>query len=254
MRLWIERSVLVLALLVWMSPSSIAAQAGEVMDDEAADDQDATDTPGAERSSPTDRWGDPTESDEDEGDAHEVSDEIEPRPVPYQVGHDLPIEVGGHMLVSFFTLPSLPELEPGIGFQGRIATRIWGDMVGEGNVGIMFNPDRGGEATFKTAMLRAGVRYPIDLRADPVLFFVGAGVALDVFWVTTTDVSTNPPRELSKSALSPAFDLNIGLMYAINDRFAIEIMAQGTYAFANVVFSDDAASWIALMGGVSYDL
>ncbi len=262
MRSWIERATLALVLVLgaWSLPQRVSAQAGEVMADDAAGGEDATDEPGAGRLSPSDGLGDPEDEDSDEGDdgaeedARSLSDEVEPRPVPYQVGLNLPIEVGGHLMVSFFTLPSLPELEPGLGFQGRIATRLWGDIVGEGNVAIMFNPDRGGEATFKTAMLRLGARYPIDLRADPVLFFVGAGAALDVFWVSQTDVSTNPPRELSKSALSPAFDLNIGLMYAVHDRIAIELMAQGTYAFANVVFSDNAASWFTLLGGVSYDL
>lgn len=258
MRSKIEQTVVVVALMLGvlaLCAPSTCAQVGEVMEDEESSSEGNAE-PRAARNTP--RSTDPDESgdvSEDESRDQSVDDwavEEGPEPFPYRVGADVGIEVGGHMLVSFFTLPSLPQLNAGIGFQGRVATRVIGDLVGEANLGIMFNPENGSDATYKNASLRVGARYPIDLQAKPVLFFLGAGAALDFLAVTTVNPST--AMELSKTAITPAFDLQFGIIYELMDRFAIEAILQGSYAFANVVFLNKDASWFAVIGGVSYDL
>lgn len=236
-----------------VSVSGAFAQAGEVMEDgEDNGAVEATDEPGAGRITPGDA-DEVLEGDDSVDEAADADDDdpTESKAMEYRVGAENLVEVGGHILVSYFTTPSLPELNAGLGFQGRVATRVWGDLVGEGNVGIMFNPDRGGQATYKTATLRAGARLPIDLHAKPVLFFVGAGAALDIFWVTT--VATTG-EELSSSGVAPAFDLQFGLIFEVAERLAIEAIVQATYAFPTVVLGDNDASWLSLLGGVSYDL
>jgi len=238
------------ALCVSCLSVNAVAQVGDVLDDAESGGGEGSEPPGAARITASERAASHY-ADEEEERPDEGWDGMGHPTMDYNVGKDLPIEVGGHLLASFFATPNLPALNTGLGFQGRIATPVYGDFVGEGNVGIMFNPDQGGQATYKTATLRVGGRYPIDVGANPVLFFLGAGVALDVFWVTTV---TTTGMELSKSAIAPAGDVQFGVMWELSDRFAVEAIAQGSYAFSHVVFSNKDSSWISILGGVSYDL
>lgn len=262
MRSRIEWVVAVTCAVGWsiVAVSPVFAQVGEVMESDDEGGAEANNDRRAERISARD-WGtrDQTEDDEREGGEEGGADDEDAEggneggaPMEYRVGADNGIEVGGHMLVSFFTLPSIPALQPGLGFSGRVATAVYDDIVGEANVGIMFNKDRVDDS-YTAASLRVGARYPIDVGTDPLLFFLGAGAALEFLSATTSAVGMSV-TELDKSAITPALDLQLGAIYAVTDRFAIEALVQGTYAFSNVVWLNHDASWVALSGGVSYDL
>lgn len=257
MRSKIEHALLVVAVTLcaqMLIPPRVGAQAGEVMDEEERESDDASDEPRAERNAPSSATSDDSTDESEDVSVDDWATEEVRQPFPYRVGADVGLEVGGHILASFFTVPKLPRLNTGLGFQGRVATRVYGDIVGEANVGIMFNPENGSEGTFKNAFLRVGARYPFDLGAEPVLFFVGAGGALEFLSVTTISVTGTTPTELDKSAVTAALDLQFGLLYQLTESLALEGILQGNYAFANVVYLNKAASWFAVFGGVSYDL
>jgi hypothetical protein len=254
MRFRIDRFVGV-ACAAWCSVACatlVSAQVGEVMDVDHDAASEENDEPRAARITArdpgeTDQSADAEAESESEGEARDDG-----APLVYRVGSDNGIEVGGHMFVNSFTVPSYPKLKTGLGFSGRVATRVYGDIIGEANVGIMFNKDST-DNPYRAASLRVGARYPIDLGLDSMLFFFGAGAALEFLSATTKAVGMTV-MELDKSAITPAFDVQFGAIYDITDRFAIEVMFQGTYAFANVVWNNKDASWVALSGGVSYDL
>jgi len=236
----------------------VAAQVGEVMDSDDQGDAEANDERRAERISAR-NWGDRDRSEPDDGEGAEDADNDDDdaegdaaAPMPYRVGADIGIEVGGHMLVNQFTVPSLPALGTGLGFSGRVATTAFAGIVAEANVGIMFNKDSVDDS-YRAGSLRIGARYPLDVGANPLLLFIGAGAALEFLSATTAAVGMTV-TQLDKSAITPALDLQLGAIYEVADRLAIEAMVQGTYAFSNVVWLNKDASWVALYGGVSYDL
>jgi hypothetical protein len=246
-RLWM---VALLLSLTWTTHA--VAQVGEVLDDEEIEDDGGEDVEES-RERDDQRERDDEDDAVDEADvASAEADDYNHSALPWRVGADNKIEVGGHVFGTFFTSPSLPNLNPGLGFQGRIAFDLISSIVAEGNVGVMFNNEYGSsESSYTTAFLRAGARYPIDLHAKPILFFLGAGVALDFFGATTVTVEGD---DLKKSAIAPAIDAQLGAIYDVHEHWAIEVIVQGSYAFSNVVFLNDSASWISICGGASYDL
>lgn len=257
MRLVIERLVALACVVgVHFAIASIGvAQVGEVMESDDDSGAEANNDRRAARISARDPGGyDGSQDDnpDDSDDSDELDDDESAAPTPYRVGAGNGIEVGGHMLINHFTIPKQPSLQTGLGFSGRIATTVYDDIVAEASVGMMFNKDNT-EGSYQAASLRLGARMPLDFEADPLVFFVGTGAALQFLSSTTAAVGMSVV-ELESSAITASVDLQFGAIYGITETFAVEVLVQGTYGFSNVVWLNHDASWVSLSAGVSYDL
>jgi len=246
MRSWIECVLLACCLVLGPTVTRVQAQVGEVMDDAEAGEpeEEADDAPGA-------HTDDEDASEDEDAPDYDVGEDEERIPMEYRLGHDTPFEVGGHVGVTMFTRPGTPKLDTGVGFQGTLATHLWRKLVAQAGLGLLLNSSSGGEATYQMAQVRGGVRYPIDLGAKPVLFFVGAGLALNILWVSLPSASGSSE---TTSALAPSVDLQVGALFEVTERISIELALQGAYITSNEVYGHHDGSWVAAWLGATYDL
>lgn len=137
-------------------------------------------------------------------------------------------EVGGHLVIPFYA--ARPDLNPGIGVQGRIGWEFPRGLTVEVNIGVQANRfDEIYDDFLTAAWVGAGLRYAF-LNPSAIVPFIGANLQAS-FWVQCYEDELTGECVGSDTAVGVGVTPLVGIAWELGPRVGLEAGIQATLTF-----------------------